>query len=1660
MTSSINRIGLLLAAVPLLGAIAAKQAHAQSIKPASDGTGTVVTPIGNHYDITGGTISGDGANLFHSFTQFGLGSNQLANFLSNPHIQNILGRVNGGNPSIINGLIQITGGNSNLYLINPSGIVFGKSASLNVPASFTATTATGIGFGNNWFKADGSNNYAVLVGTPSNFAFNIPQPGAIVNAGNLAVGQGQNLTLLGGSVVNTGQLSAPGGQITVAAIPGENLVRLSQPGHLLSLEIQPLSASGTQINWRSPVLSLPELLTGGGGSNATGLFVNGNGQVVLMGAGVTIPAEGGTAIASGTLDVSTTVRGQTGGVVNVLGDKVGLFGTNIKASGRRGGGTVRIGGDYQGQTTVPHASQTLVSEDSVITADALNNGNGGQVIVWSDQLTRFYGSISARGGPQGGNGGFVESSGNSLLIFTGLVDAGAAHGQPGTLLLDPKNITITDSTSPLATFLNPNRMTDDQFGFSVAGVGTNVVIGAPAANAAVPRPGSAYLFDGSTGALLLSFNNPNPAPNDEFGYSVATMGTDVLVGAPNQSIRSTPGVGVAYLFDSSTGRLRQTFNNPRINGGDLFGWSVAAVGTNVLVGAPFGDVGGTDAGSAYLFNGNTGTLQRTFDNPNPAVGDNFGYSVAGVGANVLIGAPVTDAQQFGQPSRPGSAYLYNSSTGALLQKFNDPNPSAGDLFGFSVAGVGTNPLIGAPADQTGVRAVGSAYLFDSSSGALLQSFHNPTSTASSFGRVVAAVGTNVLIGAASDNTGAPSAGAAYLYNGSTGALLSTFNNPTPAAGDALGFSVAAVGTNVLAGAPFKDASASSAYLFAGTPKSSISFDDRPSQSVTIAPRDITAITNTGTNVVMQANNDITVNQAITTNNPTGNGGALTLQAGRSILVNADITTGNGNLTLVANETQANGVIDAFRDPGNAAIAVAPGVTLNSGTGDTKVILSTGAALTNNASGDITLGNLIAGNVQVQNNGQNGGINLNGLIAASGPVNAIANGDITVGNIRATGIVLNSLAGAVTTQDLSTSGFGGGAVTIKAGDHITTGVIDSSSSSGSGGNVTLDPLGDIQATSINAQGGSRGTGGTVDITTDQFFRATGSFTDQNRISASISTAGGTGSGDITIRHGGGARRIPFVVGDGTTNGTAGAITTGASNTISPTQSFLGTYIQDNIQIITSSVGSSTPFSLSINEATLFNFPSRDIQNHPREQPQLYSSLPQAELDTAVAELEERFTHYEQQYLGITNTTAVDSLTEARNILQKIETATGVKPALIYVAFTPATAPPSGATSESKSKTTGASSDILWQFNSQGLASTTSSQSPLPSPRQDDDQLELVLVTSQGPPIRKRVEGTTRKQVLKVAQAFRIKVTDLLSRTSYKAPAQQMYQWLIVPIEADLRSRGIQNLSFIMETGLRSIPLAALYDGQKFLVENYSVGLMPSLSLSDTRYVDIKNDQVLAMGAQTFKEQHSLPSVPVELSEIAQKLWPGKFFLNEAFTLDNLKLQRRIQPFGIIHLATHAEFLPGAPGDSYIQLWDTKLPLDQLRLLGWNNPPVNLLVLSACRTALGDEQAELGFAGLAVQAGVKSAVASLWNVSDEGTLGLMTDFYEELKTAPIKAEALRRAQVAMLNGQVRIEGGQLRTSGTDVPLPSELAKLGDQTLSHPYFWAGFTMIGNPW
>ncbi|MDY6940613.1 MAG: CHAT domain-containing protein [Cyanobacteriota bacterium] len=390
-------------------------ALAQSIIP-DDSTNTLVNPHGDRLDIQGGVTSEDGANLFHSFEEFGLDASQTANFQSLPDIQNIFGRVNGGNPSLIDGLIQVTGGNSNLYLMNPAGIIFGENAQLNVPADFTATTATGIGFEGGWFEAFGSNDYAALVGTPNAFNFANVSPGSIINYGSLAVGAGANLSLFAGTVMSPGTLQSQGGRVSVVAVPGENLLRLSVIGNVLNLEVSPTDSA---FNPRS----LPELLTLGKSiAHADTVEMNADGTVALKGSGLRV--EGGDLVA--------------GSIISEGGD---IF--------------LNSGGDI---VTGPLDSSANTGDGSSIVLQTQGDGGSIRVEAQGDITT---GDVTASSDL--GDAGTIELSSQTGQIETGNIDATSTQGDAGLIVMEAQGDVTTGDLDGAAIALG-SEMGDITYG--------------------------------------------------------------------------------------------------------------------------------------------------------------------------------------------------------------------------------------------------------------------------------------------------------------------------------------------------------------------------------------------------------------------------------------------------------------------------------------------------------------------------------------------------------------------------------------------------------------------------------------------------------------------------------------------------------------------------------------------------------------------------------------------------------------------------------------------------------------------------------------------------------------------------------------------------------------------------------------------------------------------------------------------------------------------------------------------------------------------------------------------------------------------------------------------------------------------------------------------
>jgi CHAT domain-containing protein len=329
-------------------------------------------------------------------------------------------------------------------------------------------------------------------------------------------------------------------------------------------------------------------------------------------------------------------------------------------------------------------------------------------------------------------------------------------------------------------------------------------------------------------------------------------------------------------------------------------------------------------------------------------------------------------------------------------------------------------------------------------------------------------------------------------------------------------------------------------------------------------------------------------------------------------------------------------------------------------------------------------------------------------------------------------------------------------------------------------------------------------------------------------------------------------------------------------------------------------------------------------------------------------------------------------------------------------------------------------------------------------------------------RKTILLATRQEVKEAVADFQKEIRNPRRKLkAYETSAKKLYQWLISPIEDELQANKIDTLIITADKGLRSLPFAALYDGQKYLVEKYSLALIPTFALTDTDYQRSNNFNILAMGIS--KSTVGLPAIPaagVEVDFLSQKIWKGQGFLNEETTVEQLKKVNLGSSFDIVHLATHGEFLPGEFKNSFILFWQNKLSLKTLQRLSKNIKlnKVKMLVLSACKSALGDEKAELGFSGLAINAGVKTGLGTLWSIDDKASLVLMSDFYSHLKTESLKAEALRKAQLAMLKGESAIKNGQMKLSnGESLALPQSLVE-GDSEYTHPYYWAAFTLIGN--
>ena len=315
----------------------------------------------------------------------------------------------------------------------------------------------------------------------------------------------------------------------------------------------------------------------------------------------------------------------------------------------------------------------------------------------------------------------------------------------------------------------------------------------------------------------------------------------------------------------------------------------------------------------------------------------------------------------------------------------------------------------------------------------------------------------------------------------------------------------------------------------------------------------------------------------------------------------------------------------------------------------------------------------------------------------------------------------------------------------------------------------------------------------------------------------------------------------------------------------------------------------------------------------------------------------------------------------------------------------------------------------------------------------DRLVLLLILPDG--MRQTNAAVDSETLKRTITRFRER---LQTRTDnrFLHEARLLYDWVIRPIEAELAAQDVDTLIVAPDGALRLIPFSTLHDGKQFLVEKYALATIPAITLTNPKPIDHKDTSILIGGlSEAVQGFTALPSVPSELLEIKRTM-NGKMLLQDKqLNMDDLKREFKDNAYSIVHIATHGTF-GGTPEETYLLTYDEKLDMDRLeQLIGlskYRKNKVELLVLSACQTALGDERAALGLAGLAVKAGVRSALATLWFVDDEATAFAISEFYRQLKTPGIsRAKALQNTQKKLIN-QARYW--------------------------HPLYWAPFLLIGS--
>jgi CHAT domain-containing protein len=315
---------------------------------------------------------------------------------------------------------------------------------------------------------------------------------------------------------------------------------------------------------------------------------------------------------------------------------------------------------------------------------------------------------------------------------------------------------------------------------------------------------------------------------------------------------------------------------------------------------------------------------------------------------------------------------------------------------------------------------------------------------------------------------------------------------------------------------------------------------------------------------------------------------------------------------------------------------------------------------------------------------------------------------------------------------------------------------------------------------------------------------------------------------------------------------------------------------------------------------------------------------------------------------------------------------------------------------------------------------------------ENRLELLLSMPDG--MRRFTSPVSAEQLTREIRSFRV-LLEKRTTHQYLPHARRLHDWLIGPVAAELEKAGIDTLVIVPDGALRTIPLGALHDGKQFLVERYAVATTPGLTLTDPQPIKRERANLLLHGlTESVQGFAPLPFVAEELQNV-QKLYGGTVRQDQQFTVSGMEKDLGDTPYQIVHIASHGQF-DSDVNKTFLLAYDGKIGMNKLeQILGISKfriDAVELLTLSACETAAGDDRAALGLAGVAIKAGARSALATLWTVNDPASAELVSSFYRELQDPAVsKARALQQAQLGLLK---------------------------DPRYRHPSYWSAFLLIGN--